>query len=123
METTRNRALSELLDEANETIRQLRESLLPTSLAFYRGVRLSKTETSLLDSMRYDGVRSFDYLTARMAAVTHHDRPSADTLRVTICRLRKKLALLNVTIESQYGVGFSMTPVSIAAMAALRLQS
>jgi len=118
--TTRERDLSEQLDEANETIRQLRDSLRPTRLAFYRGVHLSKTETGLVDAMRYDGIRSYEYLIARIDVAGGHDVPTAANLGVLICRLRKKLAQLNVTIENQYGVGFSMTPASIATMAALR---
>jgi hypothetical protein len=70
--------------------------------------------------MRYDGVRSVDYLASRIGVVVGHQTPTAATLAVVICRLRKKLAQLNVTIENQYGIGFSMTPASIATMAGLR---
>jgi DNA-binding response OmpR family regulator len=116
--TTRERILTEQLNEANETILQLRESLRPTILAYYRGVQLSKTETNLVDAMRHEGVRSYDYLTAQMGVDVGRRTPAS--LAVVICRLRKKLAQLNVTIENQYGVGFSMTPASIATMGTLR---
>jgi DNA-binding response OmpR family regulator len=119
--TERERALSERLDEANETILQLRGTLRPTEWALYHGVRFTRTESSLLDAMRCGDVYSLDYLVARMGAITPSGRASVASLRVVICRLRKKLARLNVTIENQHGVGHFMSSASIATLDALRL--
>lgn len=118
-------ALREKLDEANETIQQMRDErrdeLLPVAFVHYTGLTLSKTETTLVEGLKDGRLCRFPYLIARMAAVTGHEIPSMSCLQVAICRLRKKLAKLAVVIDNEYGAGFSMPAASVAILAGLRV--
>lgn len=116
----RERQLTDALNEANETIRQLRELLTPVvPFTSYRGMRVTRTERLVLDCLMTGNARGRDLLNARIAHLNKHRSPVGDkNIDVLICRLRKVLPP-NVTIETVRGEGFCMSPASIANLRAL----
>lgn len=108
-------SLREQLEEALETIRQLREALCPPRGARFEGLVLTETEevivTILLDAASPFGTSR---LTDRVGITLNRENFVGDkAVAVQICRLRKKLNALTppITISSAWRIGYWMEPM------------
>ena len=121
--TPRERALTEELDECNETVRQLRE---PLAVPACRYAGFSKSESGIIGllSVVSGRMQSADQLRAHLDALDdHRERVSTKSMQVTLCRARAKLRRLapSATIETNGWNGYSMTAESVAVMDRLLL--
>ncbi len=127
--TTRERVLTEALDEANETIRQHRSRARPLPRSRWWTIHFSRSEASVLQRLTRGGIWTSDRLRGGIDTVTGEDgQSSVKSVNVTVCRLRKKLVTasrvegaLPISIETQWGGGYSMDAESIAALAAFEV--
>lgn len=119
--TPNERALTEQLDEANETIRQLRaENSVP--LRHYSG--FSKSEAAIVSLLSDGRIHTAGRIRQALDAINQRiDAGSNVSAQLMICRTRTKLRLkaplaFIVTVER---AGYSMTAGSIAVMDRLLL--
>jgi DNA-binding response OmpR family regulator len=106
------RDYKEQLDEANETIRQLRAILRPPPGAhFPREWGLTPAEARLLHLLAVRGEASHDAL---LVAGEHRVGSGLDlnTLKVEIHRIRAKLAPVGVKIGTSWGNGYYLSDTS-----------
>jgi hypothetical protein len=121
--TLRERALTERLAEAEEAIRQLRKHSLAVAMIQYRDICFTRSEACIINCLsdaRMHSIQSLrTFLDAALGRVIIGTNAS---FAVTLCRLRRKLKRLagptEVLIDSHWGIGFSMSPASIAALRA-----
>lgn len=121
-------ALREQLDEANETILQFREErrrmVLVSGAAFDGPVLFTRAEWAICETLyRMHGVVHWEVLAGAIGAVMRKPRsPNDNSLKVLICKLRKKLAALSppVLIKTRYGEGFYFDPEARTAFEQLR---
>lgn len=99
------------LEEAEETIRQLRAIPAPTT---YRGLHLMPREQRVLHWLRNGRPHSVEEIVTRFG-----ENASDDSVRVLICRLRKKLKPHGIEIVTRWVEGYSMPAESIAILAGL----
>jgi DNA-binding response OmpR family regulator len=121
--TPKERALTEELDECNETVRQLRSEALQAPARIYRGLTRNESGIVALLSSMPGRVHAAERVSAHLEALNDHTpRNGVRSMQVVLCRLRAKLGHLTppVTIESNgYGYGYSMTAESAAVMGRL----
>ncbi len=88
-----SRAYREENDELRERVRQLEERLKPDQFTSYPDLGLSRGETAVLEVlMKTNGIVANERLAARL------NRPP-DSVRVSICRLRKKLRFIDPPVK------------------------
>jgi DNA-binding response OmpR family regulator len=123
------------VEEAEETMLQLREQLTeqlgiePQRISRYRLAGFTKNEAAILDCLDDGSPHGFDELRRVLNATSHRaEGDDPRTVKVTICRLRKKLkqmvvanALPPITIFALHGYGYSMPRASIDALETLAL--
>jgi DNA-binding response OmpR family regulator len=122
--TPRERALTEELDECNETVRQLRAEALTVPVCRYRGFSPCEAGIIGLLSLVPGRVHTAETVRAHLdASYGYRDGTTIKSAQVTICRLRAKLRRLlpAVTIETNGWNGYSMTAESVAVMDGLLL--
>jgi len=94
-----------VLEEENRQLRAVHELSIP---ARYGNLPLSRTEVQLLwalESAATNRVCSVDYLIDRIGKATADDQPIAATsLKVYICRLRRKIQPMK--IRNAFGEGY-----------------
>lgn len=121
-------ALRAQLDEANETILQLREERRRTLKAagqFIGGpVHLTPAEWAICETLyRAKGFCHADVLVGSISVVTHRQRQTNDnSLKATISKLRRKLGALvpPISIKTSYGEGYYFDAESRTAFGGLR---
>lgn len=107
-------SLREQLEEAIETIRQMREALCPPRGARFEGLALTETEEVII-TIFLDAASPFgtSRLTDRVGITLNREHSVGDkAVAVQICRLRKKLNALTppITISSAWRIGYWMEP-------------
>lgn len=91
-------SLREQLEEANETIRQLREAMRPA--APYIGLSLSPAEEAILAMLLTSSVPCGSArINTRVGIVLNRVSASNRVVAVQVCRLRKKLAVLDPPVK------------------------
>jgi DNA-binding response OmpR family regulator len=116
--------LQEELDEANETIRCLRETLAESRTAMrVPGVHLTRSERAILWSLKAGNTVTKEYLRKRIDAALERwdDVFGIESVTVHLVRLRRKLAQLTppIVIENDFGVGFFLDKENRARLAQL----
>lgn len=109
--------LAEENEELRETVRQLREALVPV-IALPRAWRLTNTEERLLRALRAAGGGVVHHERAMIALYgMWDDAPQQKILDVLICKCRRKLmeAQTRISIETVWGRGWRMTRAGIDA--------
>jgi DNA-binding response OmpR family regulator len=122
--TPTERALTERLDEANETIRQLRAEVLVVPACRYRGFSPCESGVLSLLSLVPGRVHAAERLSVHLGGISNVHRGGGVTSpRVTVSKVRAKLRRLAplATIETHGWSGYSMTAESIAVMDGLLL--
>ena len=111
------------LDEERETIRQLREELVPAlGRPEYLALKLTRSECAILESLRKArGLVAKSSLLYRLDIANNHSAASDNSLKVHINRLRAKLGALDppIRIGLAYGLGYYLTPEDKAWLEAL----
>lgn len=106
-------SLRQQLDEANETIRQLRQSFATPAAARYRGLRAGRTERTILEALlATNGTVSRATLNRLVGiSIGRIGDVGAKTIDVAIARLRPKLRQLDVPIfiGTAWGDGYYLT--------------
>jgi DNA-binding response OmpR family regulator len=91
----------------------------------WRGCRLSRSEGALLADLVQRGDQGSRYtrLTLVVRGFTGIDRDRDASLKVTMCRLRGKLALLDppVRIGTEWGAGYRIDAENLALLAERRI--
>ncbi len=123
--SSRERALTDKLDEARETIRQLRELLVPNASERYRVAGFSKTAAAVLATLSDGRIHSKERLRAVFDGINPtRGGGSLQSVVATVSYLRRRLRTLPagenwVSILTHRGAGYSMTALSIANLQAL----
>lgn len=116
-------SLRERVEELEEENRQLRALKLPPVLR-YRGIRLTGSERCLIAVLVSTvGVCAREYLLNSFEHLRRVDSGmQPKTLNILMVRIRKKLrdASPPIAINTEYGVGYYMTPENKALLAARR---
>lgn len=106
------------LDEALERIRQL-EILLGSRWLAPRALRLTKAEEGILGALlKRQNTLDKESLYVLMYG-DRLDAPDIKILDVLVCKLRRKLWVYEIQIETIWGRGFFMNPVEKAKVSAL----
>lgn len=114
-------ALLEERDTLRETVRQLEEALVPTTI-LPRSWRLTSTEERLLRALRAVGQNVLHHERAMLALYGMiEDAPEQKIIDVWVHKVRTKLrhAQAQITIETIWGRGWRMTPEGCAQFDAL----
>jgi DNA-binding response OmpR family regulator len=119
---TRKTEYAEQLDEANETILQLKSAMRLDNWALYEGLRLTHNDGVILRALlQEDGAcvrwRLLDRLNLMSRSGTIYDTVH---LHIIVHRLRRKLKKFGITVKSERGVGFSMSTEDKAKFLALK---
>lgn len=128
--TARERELKDQLDEAQETIRQMREVRVQEPLKIYRFVSFTPTEACVLGCLSGSTLVTVTQMRLRMDSVNDRMEGCAlSSVYVAICRIRAKLKramvehdLPAMSVETVYGHGFMMSARSIANLNALQIE-
>jgi DNA-binding response OmpR family regulator len=104
-------ALDEL-DEARETIRQLRDTLKEHSGVLYEGISFTRDESIIVGLLvgATGVVQMSTFLDHLDLAYDHGISHTNLHLRVIICRLRPKLRPHGILIENRPKRGYAMSP-------------
>lgn len=96
------------IEDLEELIRQLREQLVPPSSKVMKEWMLSSTEARIFSHLTTREIATRESILAALYSDRAEDYPSSGIISVFIVRMRKKLKPFNVTIETVWGVGFSL---------------
>jgi len=112
----------ELLNEANETILQLKNAMQLDNWALYEGLRLTANDGVILEALlNTRGAclkwRLLDRLDLMSRSGTTY---SPVHLHIIVHRLRHKLKRFGIQIRSERGIGFSMSTEDKAKFLALK---
>lgn len=115
--------LREENDELTERNRQLTNALRPDRAHAFRDLHLAPQQMLLLSALLRSRIVHAEQLQLRLDLdlATKYGTHSNATLRVLIHRLRKTLRPTGATVDTQWGVGYSMTPASKALVNARRV--
>jgi DNA-binding response OmpR family regulator len=114
-----NARLRAVIAEQDETIRQLREAIVPQTVLPKR-LGLTRQEHRLVMALvaAPEKVASQSFL---MQALYQHDAdaPFQKIVKVLVCKARKKLGRFGFEIETRWGIGYSISRQHAAALLAL----
>jgi DNA-binding response OmpR family regulator len=113
---------AERLDEATETILQLKEAMQLEDLALYKGLRLTRNDGVILEMLlRTSGACGRSRLLNRLSLTSRSGTIyDATHLHMIIYRLRRKLTKSGIEIKAVRGIGFSMGAADKARLVALK---
>lgn len=126
----RERELKDRLDEAEETIRQLRGESTKERPKVYRYVRFTPTEATILRCLSSGLLVTGEQLRASVDRASGSIQDCAlNSIRVAMNKLRQKLDHVTklqvaapISIETTFRQGYSMSAVSIANLRALETE-
>jgi hypothetical protein len=117
-------ALRAKLDEAEETIRQLKETIRPGGLIWYNGLELSRVELVIMNVLliRTTPISQSRLRMAVDTAMAFREPGSPKSIDVRMVYLRRKLWAVDppITIKTSYGFGFFMDDENKARLLARR---
>lgn len=110
------------LDEARAYAKELEAMLRPPPEACYPGLRLSPSETIVLETLY-----AFRHPASRAAILGRLEfgrsqEVSMEAIDIIVCRLRKKLSRIapDIRIQTLYGCGYTIDAATRARLAHLR---
>lgn len=114
--------LRQELDDANETIRLLTRCAEDEVLPFVGVAGMTVSEARIVCLIARRGRISTDGLYEAFYALRAGDNlPNVNIFRTWMVKIRKKLDAHNIAIEALHGIGYGMTPDSIARFRALAI--
>ena len=116
------RALRAQLDEALETIRQMREANAACANTYVGVAGLTKSEATIVGAIARTGSitkeRLYSALYGDLDMVESPRGPN--NISVRICHIRAKLKPYGIEVTTQWGIGFSIGSASINRLRALK---
>lgn len=103
-----NQKLRERVEELEETVRQLREQLVPTDARICREWRLSRTQALIFLHLTSREVATKESIEAALYSDRAGDYPTSNVIGALIHGARKKLEPFGITIETVWGIGWSL---------------
>jgi two-component system, cell cycle response regulator CtrA len=112
-------ALRQHIEELEETVRQLREQIVP-DVTFPREIGLTRMENAVLSFLlaRSPNVVSRDRITHAIY-FDKDDAPGSAIVSVMLVKLRRKLAPYGVKIMTQWGSGFAIDHAGASILKAM----
>lgn len=120
MSLAENRYLKRIaeLEEANAQLRRrirvLERVLDDETVDWSRLPRLSRSERAIVSLLMRRGQVTHEQLYAWLYSERHHEQPTPETVKVLICKLRKRLAPAGIAIRTIWGIGVEMPAESRA---------
>ena len=112
------------LQQAQETILQLRQLLQVQGGNRYKGVKLTKNQGTIVDMLfTTNGICTKESLYEKLYLSRQGYKPDRKIIREMLCVIRKKLEPYGVNIETVYDVGYTMTSEGKARLSGLIQQT